>query len=157
MHDAAAPILDYQPPHAHLAGRRANLQRHLLLILAICATVAAIFAEPSLIAHECCGPDPLGILIFAIGVSLPFLAWLGVGIALVVRRVRARRGIDVGPAWPRAIGILFVLTLLLGVRYDTCPHATYITYGTAMVSVGGKPCSNQRHSIPVLFAPFRNR
>jgi hypothetical protein len=152
---ANAPILNYQTPQVQAEARRSNSKRRLLLTVAICATIASIFAEPALLSRQWFYPDLLSIA-FTIGVCLPLLAWIGIGVTCIVRSVRAHRGIDIGPAWPRAIGVLFLLTLLLGVRYDRCPHATYLSYGSAMIAIGGRPCSNQRRALPILFAPLRS-
>jgi hypothetical protein len=75
------------------------------------------------------------------------LIWVGIAVAWVARSLGAAnaRRLPEGPRWQRSVAILFVVSLILTVRYDEYPHAKYLKVGPAAFVVEGSACGNHRH------------
>ena len=74
------------------------------------------------------------------------LIWAGMGVAWVARTVGSgsHRRLPEGPAWRKYVVVLFIVSAILTVRYDECPHAKYVKFGPFLFIIEGRACGNGR-------------
>jgi hypothetical protein len=80
------------------------------------------------------------------------LIWAGIAIAWAARSFGGANvwRLPEGPPWRKQVVILFLVSLVLAIRYDECPHATYLKVGPFSFVLEGRACGNVRDYKSVL-------
>jgi hypothetical protein len=75
--------------------------------------------------------------------------WLSAIAGLAIYQFKHAFGRDDRFALTMTITLL-VATALQALRFDSCPHARYVYFGTAGMAITGHACDNERHPVNII-------
>ena len=135
---------------------------HGLVRLACVAALTTIV--PTWVVSWPWGEASMWTLTFAYGTAM----WVVAAAGWVSRSFRARRASRAGhgriargrATWPRLLGSIVIGSAVLGTKYSTCVHGTYVSVGLFTFTIRESPqgpCFNERDWVPLLAAPWVDR